>query len=230
MRKSSAVAATRAFGPARVAAVLGLGLLAGCDGTQAPPVPRVAPLPTESIERYVPPPAEHEFDARERWVGDEDVAAGKLPPDTETVLLGKTSLTRKGLDRILSLPRLRRLDLGEYSVGPEDLRRIVAARGLRNLCLSRSTLGDDDLAPLAELSELGLLKLRSPTLTGRGLTVLEKLPRLTALILDAPQLSRAALEPLGRLSQLESLYVLAAELTEADLADLQALLPQLHIH
>lgn len=230
MRKTRPVAATIAIRPAWVAAALGLEILAGCDGTQPTPAPRFESRPAETSERYVPPPVEHEFDARERFVADEDFAPCKLPPDTETVLLGKNSLTREGLDRILGLPRLRRLDLGEFSVGPDELRRITAARGLRNLCLSRSTLGDDDLAPLAELPDLGLLKLRSARLTGRGLVVLEKLPRLTALILDAPHLSRAALAPLGKLSQLESLYVIAAELEEADLADLQALLPQLHIH
>lgn len=170
------------------------------------------------------------FNARGAVATDAMLLALPTDGSVKGVLLGESKASRAGLERVVSLPGLKRFDLGDTAIGVEEWNILLKAEGLENLVLHDSTLTDADLDALAKLANLEVLKLSSPRITGPGLAVLSKLPKLKALILAVPEMGTAGVAPIVACKSLESLYLLRSKVTEQELYEIQKALPSLHIH
>jgi hypothetical protein len=124
----------------------------------------------------------------------------------ETLVLGRTEITDKGLAILCRVSSLKILNIAEAAV---------------------SDLGLD---ALPQLEHLDLLRLGSKKITGPGLGQIAKISSLRQLILMDMPVDDDAIQQLKGMKQLESLYLVRTKVTDKGVARLTEALPELHVH
>ncbi len=148
-------------------------------------------------------------------------AASGVSPSTHTRACPK---------HIASLANLEVLALGETTIGNAGWRRLMSLTKLKRLNVAKCEIDDEALRGISSLADLELLRVGSSRLTNVGLAEIAKLPKLRHLIIRFAPITDAGLKPLADLKGLESLYLEGTNVTEAGERELLRARPDLHIH
>ncbi len=163
-----------------------------------------------------------EIDANPSDMTDEGLRHLKDLPHLTALFLSDTTVTGKGLEVLLTLPKLERLSCSPQVDADEGLSYIGQVVGLRDLTLQEARISDAGLAFLSHLSELEYLSL-AKTDVGPGVAVVEQFPKLRQLNLVDTKIDDAVLESVGRVRTLRKLWLQHQEITDVGLRHLRQL-------
>lgn len=149
----------------------------------------------------------------------------------------QTSVTARGVQRLASLPALRRLWLNHLPVDDATLAAFAgdeagpspAARSLEWLLLENTSVTDAGLESVAKMTGLKLLVLKDTAVTGAGVARLAGLRRLEILSLENTRVTGPGLIPLSGLTPLRELWLKGTRLSSSDTAALAEALPACRI-
>lgn len=97
-----------------------------------------------------------------------------FPNLTSLHILNCLNVTDEGLERIVSLSKLRRLDLRGSAITDRGLARLSNLKELRELSLRHTAITDDGLSHLGELTNLEWLSLSNTSVTNDAINDLRK--------------------------------------------------------
>lgn len=160
-------------------------------------------------------------------VSDQDLAFLPLTPETQSLSLGRTSVTDAGLQHVAALKHLEWLDVAYTAVGDAGLGVVQSAAKLNHLIAEHTRITDAVLETIAECRQLEILDLTGTRITDAGLAHVRGLTKLRELWIGQTAVSDAGLEYLAGLVQLETLDVDGTQVTRAGFERLKQSLPRL---
>jgi internalin A len=125
------------------------------------------------------------------------------------------------LDRLGSLPNLRKLSLAGRSFDDISARRLYRLTELEWLNLEGSVINDVDLEQLQELRSLKVVCLRDTSVTDKGMHRLSRLEDLQAIDLNGTSIGNQGLETLSQLKQLREILLNGTKVTNDGLRSLR---------
>jgi hypothetical protein len=150
--------------------------------------------------------------------------------DVKRLILGRTSVTAKGLTALMKYPMLRKLDLTDVTTASDDQLSFLAPyTDLHELSLfgiGVTSACGERLAAMKSLKELNLSGSKIDDTISRWLS---SMTSLTALYVSDTNLTDAALEPLQKLKGLKELDLSKTKVTSAGIEMLKKALPELTV-
>ena len=131
--------------------------------------------------------------------------------------------TNEESNAVLTLPRLRGLDLVGPRIDDSVIARLKGTTELRYLSIRNTSVSDAGWEPLAHLHRLKILSLFGSHITDSTLLQVRDLTDLTNLTLVDTQISDFGLEHLTRLCRLHDLWLDGEKITDSGLQNLKSL-------
>jgi hypothetical protein len=163
-------------------------------------------------------------------IGDKELADLEGLSRLGELELGDHRATFQGLQRLASLPNLRRVTLRGRPVDDEMLAALCGIPTLRRLNLPQTVITDRGLDSLKQRPQLVQLRIGGQAISDEGMVAIAALPNLRALHLVEIPIADRGLAKLENLKSLESLYLDGAKITDAGIERLLTKLPGLHFH
>ncbi len=149
--------------------------------------------------------------------------SGRLPVIT-TLDLRDASITDDGLEHVIQLHKLQRLNLTGTTITNDGLETIAALKELKTLLVSSPEVTDDGLRTIAKLEQLEELNLVGTSITDDGLDHLVGLTSLKALAISGQGITDAGLQKIVEgLDGLVRLELAGTRISDSGLASLKNL-------
>ncbi len=163
--------------------------------------------------------------------GDDDLLRIAGIPWLQRIVLAESRVTRRSLESLANLPKIKSLDLSGTTLTDDDFLAVTKLTTLAELMLNDCPwLRDEHLSGLAEMKQLRKLEFSSPEITDKGLRVLEQLPELKTLVVgDCSDISEAVIETLKKLPQLRAITLAGANLSSQTVFALRSKLPDVEV-
>lgn len=131
-------------------------------------------------------------------------------------------VTNKGLKKLMSLKRLKALELHHAKISDAGLSALESLPRLELLDLSNSAVTDQGTKTLAKIASLRYLDVSGTSISDRGMNTLSALSRLEVLYANA-KVTDKGLAAIGRMKSLKTLDLSGTSITAAGLKQLSDL-------
>jgi hypothetical protein len=145
-------------------------------------------------------------------------------PSLQSLNLGYTKITDKGLASIAKMRSIRSLSFQKDAITAKGLTHLAQNPALAEIDFNATDINDDALRVLSKMSSLSVLNFAKTKISDKGLSHLRTLPSIRKLDLSGTLVTDAGVrDVLAKLENLEELNLSATKVTDAGVAHLAKL-------